>query len=289
MQNINDIGSKETKNFFSIQDLGFADSRIVELVAEIEENGVVEIENIVEPWVLNDAKNYLLAEGDRLGVKSFSMRWNNMQPCVLTELQKNTGLKKFFSRILNSAGIEAKDDEYIHHVVRCTNGLTNKADAYAYHFDQYNLTGLMPIETPMDSLADCGDLIIYPNFRKFSHNVVTNLIYKTIFQNAISSRLMRSKLAIKLFRARVVKVKPGNLYFFWGYRTFHGNLPIDKKFRRMTALFHYNDPFSDNEIFKGLEAFRPPPQLKSTAFSRIKIKFGYLGVFIKGAIAEAKK
>ena len=57
----------------------------------------------------------------------------------------------------------------------------------------------------------------------------------------------------------------------------------------MTALFHYNDPFSDNEIFKGLEAFRPPPQQKSSTVSRIKVKFGYLSVFIKGVIAEAKK
>ena len=281
--------SKSSKSFFYTKELAFSDSEIAELVVEIDDTGVVELENIVQSWVIRDAKAYLIAEGDRLGIKSFSMRWNKMQPCVLTELQKDANLKKFFSRILNTAGVDAKDDEYIHHVVRCTNGLTNGSDAYAYHFDQYNLTALMPIETPMDNSADCGDLVIYPNFRKFSRNVVLNLIYKVIFQNGISSRLMRSKVAVKLFRARIVKVKPGNLYFFYGYRTFHGNLPIDEKFRRMTALFHYNDPFSDNEIFKGLEAFRTPPQQKSSTVSRIKVKFGYLGVFIKGAIAEAKK
>lgn len=277
------------KGFFHTEELAFSDAEIVKFVAEIDEKGVVELENIVKPWVVEDAKAYLLTEQDRMGVKSFSMRWNKMQPNVLTKLQKDAGLKMFFSRILSTAGVDAQNDEYIHHVVRCTNGSTNRADAYAYHFDQYNLTALMPIETPMDTAADCGDLVIYPNFRKFRRSVIINLCYKIILQNSISSRLMRSKIAVTLLRARTVKVKPGNLYLFYGYRTYHGNLPIDKKFRRMTALFHYNDPFSDNEIFKGLEAYRPPPQQRSGALAKIKIKFGYLGVFVKGAIAEARK
>ena len=279
---------KNTSKAFFEKELEFQDSEIAMLVEEIELKGVAKLSNIIQPWVIKDAKDYLLTEGENLGVKSFSMRWNNMKPCVLTELQKDSGLKKLFSRILNFAGVNAKDDDYIHHVVRCTNGHTNRADAHAYHFDQYNLTALMPIETPMDANADCGDLIIYPNFRKFSRNLLTNLIYKIIFQNGISSRLMRTKIATNLFRARIVKVKPGNLYFFFGYRTFHGNLPIEKKFRRMTALFHYNDPFCDNEIFKGLEAYRPPPQ-KLNTLSRVRVKLGYLGVFVKGAIAEVQK
>tara|TARA_B100000780_G_C21028303_1_gene412253 strand:+ start:122 stop:982 length:861 start_codon:yes stop_codon:yes gene_type:complete len=284
-----DINKNKNNSFFCEKGLDFSDAKISELVQEIDSIGIAEVENVIEPWVLSEANSYLISEGEQMGVQSFSMRWNQMQPSVLTDLQKDSSLKRFFSRILINAGIDAKDDEYIHHVVRCTNGETNHADAYAYHFDQYNLTALMPIQTPIHPSADCGDLVIYPNFRRFSKNVAINLIYKTIFQNSISSILMRSKLAIKLFKAQVIKVKPGSLYLFYGYRTFHGNLPIDKSFRRMTALFHYNDPFCDHEIFKRLEAYRVPPQEKTTKLSRIKNKLGYIGVFIKGAIAEAKK
>jgi len=280
---------EDQNNSFFKNGLDFSDAKVSQLVQEIDSKGIVEVKNIIQPKVLSEANSYLVKEGERMGVQSFSMRWNQMQPSVLTDLQKDSNLKRFLSRILINAGIDAKDDEYIHHVVRCTNGQTNDADAYAYHFDQYNLTALMPILTPIHPSADCGDLVIYPNLRRFSKNVAINLIYKTIFQNSIASILMRSKLAIKLFKAKVIKVKPGSLYLFYGYRTFHGNLPIDKSFRRMTALFHYNDPFCDHEIFKRLEDYRLPPQEKTTKLSRIKNKLGYIGVFIKGAIAEAKK
>lgn len=281
--------SDDTKDFFFKKHLDFSEAEISKFCADMNTRGVAEIHNVIRPWVIEEARDYLLSEGKRMNLTSFSLRWNSMQSCVLTDLQKNRSLKKFLSSILNAAGVDAKDDEYIHHVVRCTNGLTNKADAHAYHFDQYNLTALMPIETPSDPCANCGDLVVYPNLRGFSTNVVANLIYKAFFQNGILSRLMRTRLAKYLFKAEVIKVKPGNLYLFYGYRTFHGNLPIDEKFRRMTALFHYNDPFSDNEIFKGLEAYRPPPQQKKNAVSRIRIKLGYFGVLVKGVIAEAKK
>ena len=53
----------------------------------------------------------------------------------------------------------------------------------------------------------------------------------------------------------------------------------------MTALFHYNDPLSESEIFKRLEAYRPPPQEKTTKLSRLKAKFGYLTVLLEGIYA----
>lgn len=39
-----------------------------------------------------------------------------------------------------------------------------------------------------------------------------------------------------------VQLKPGNVYLFWGYRTFHGNLPCAPNTVRATLLLHYGNP-----------------------------------------------
>ena len=39
-----------------------------------------------------------------------------------------------------------------------------------------------------------------------------------------------------------IKMVPGNLYLFWGYRSVHTNEPCDPASIRATALFHYANP-----------------------------------------------
>jgi hypothetical protein len=43
-----------------------------------------------------------------------------------------------------------------------------------------------------------------------------------------------------------IRMKPGSLYFFWGYRSVHTNEPCDPDKLRATALFHYGDPHQDS-------------------------------------------
>src|SRR5205085_820044 len=37
-------------------------------------------------------------------------------------------------------------------------------------------------------------------------------------------------------------LKPGNLYLFWGYRTYHANFPVKHDILRATFLMHQGDP-----------------------------------------------
>jgi hypothetical protein len=180
-----------------------------------------------------------------------------MEPCIFTELQQSTHLREFLIKVIEAAGIKSKKDDVIHHVIRCTSG---GKDAHTYHFDAYDLTLLMPIITPEDDNLLCGDLILYPNTRKFSTNILKNILYKLSFQNKIAHKLATKDWIKKLFKAKTLKVKPGNAYIFYGFRSYHGNIPVDNSLVRATALFHYNDPFSENKLIKAIENKRLPPQ-----------------------------
>jgi hypothetical protein len=112
------------------------------------------------------------------------------------------------------------------------------------------------------------------------------LIFKFLFQNKFTQILASKAWVQKLFHASIVKVKPGNLYVFYGFRSYHGNKSIDPSLLRVTGLFHYHDTFEHNEIIKGLEAYRPRPQDRNGKLAAIKIKLGYVGVLYRGLKKE---
>ena len=45
-------------------------------------------------------------------------------------------------------------------------------------------------------------------------------------------------------------LKPGNLYLFWGYRTYHSNFPVASEAVRATMLLHHGDPHPNSVIMK---------------------------------------
>jgi hypothetical protein len=47
--------------------------------------------------------------------------------------------------------------------------------------------------------------------------------------------------------ATAVAMKPGNIYFFWGYRSIHANEPCDPNQIRATALLHFGDPYKASQ------------------------------------------
>jgi len=276
-------------NFFTVDNLEYSDHEIARIVQDIEATGIVEIKDAFQPWVLDEARDYIDIESKRINTDYFSLRAQDMKPCVLTQLQKSSALKKMFCRILTGAGVEARDDEYVHHVVRSIRGETNNLASRKYHFDQYNLTALMPLTIPDSEELDCGDLIIFPNIRKFGGGIVKNLCLKFLVQNQLTRSFATQKWFHWLFNGRRVKMKPGNMYLFWGFRTYHGNDLIDPSLLRVTGIFHYNDHFEDNEVINRVTAYRPRPQDRIGLLASFKVKVGLFRVLLDGLKAENAK
>ena len=48
----------------------------------------------------------------------------------------------------------------------------------------------------------------------------------------------------------LLKLKPGNVYIFYGYRTLHGNQTINPNDVRATILLHFYDIFKNSKLVK---------------------------------------
>jgi hypothetical protein len=149
-----------------------------------------------------------------------------------------------------------------HQVLRVLNGGDVNSQAYLFHFDAYTLTVLLPIFIPNDK-NDCnGDLLLIPNVRAISYSPLKNLIVKVLLQNRIVRFFLKISLIRRLLPFIKIKLKPGNLYFFWGFRSYHGNEECSPGNIRSTALFHFHKTVKDKSFFSKLTATRKSPELK---------------------------
>jgi hypothetical protein len=73
------------------------------------------------------------------------------------------------------------------------------------------------------------------------------LIDKILLDNALTQWILR-RMAKTNPRFVKVAMTPGDLYFFWGYRSVHTNAPCDADKVRATALFHYVDPHRESRL-----------------------------------------
>ena len=137
----------------------------------------------------------------------------------------------------------------IYKVLRVITGNKNEKESYRYHFDAHLFTVLVPIIIPEREKSHNGDLIIFPNIRKVINSLYLNIIQKIIFQNRFTKFLLKNNYIFKN-KSVLLKLKPGNVYIFYGYRTLHGNQSIDYRDVRATLLLHFYDIFNDSKLIK---------------------------------------
>jgi hypothetical protein len=136
-------------------------------------------------------------------------------------------------------------EQDLYQVLRCLMGKTGAQHAYFFHYDSYVVTALLPIVTPTE--GNTGDLLMRPNFRSVRSTYMANLLDKLLVDNKWAQVFFRRRA---IARKSFVKVKiiPGNLYLFWGYRSVHANEACDIDKVRATALFHFGDPHADSTL-----------------------------------------
>ena len=137
-----------------------------------------------------------------------------------------------------------------HMVLRCLSGQTGANHAYYFHYDSYVLTALVPVIIPTEGKA--GDLILFPNIRKIRRTYVHNLIDKVLLDNTVTQWALRFGVRASWLKPVRLKMEPGNVYLFWGYRTLHTNEPCDVDKIRSTALMHYADPHAKSWLRRRL-------------------------------------
>lgn len=167
---------------------------------------------------------------------------------VLGKMASSPALRRACMRIYEIATSKPAPDQPYYQILRCLIGNSGRKHSMIFHFDSYVLTLLLPIEVPAGK--NSGELIVLPNVRGVRRWYASNLVDKILLDNPVTQWVLRGMAKSQPDRFVRIPMVPGNLYFFWGYRSIHTNAPCDADKIRATALFHYVDPHRDSKLRK---------------------------------------
>ncbi len=215
----------------------------------IRENGYYSSDNIISDEDLSQLRNFIDLKLKEFPNKNFRLYEDSFKNTVIDNEKFEDKINKIISEVLRDNNInDYKKPNY--KVLRVVSGVQQKKQAYLYHFDAHLITILIPIIIPNNKSGKNGDLVIFPNLRKVHKNLILNIMQKIFFQNFISRTLLNTKLLRKIFNYKLLKIKPGNVYMFFGFRSLHANLEIETFSTRATLLIHCYDVFENSSIVK---------------------------------------
>jgi hypothetical protein len=246
---INDCYHEEIRNDYA--------GLVRRIRAAMDETGLAVLENFIHPDFL--AK--LRATVDQLTPVCYG--GGKRKPLIGGEL-KDTGFYEvcfsdFVIQLVNdildayNIHVEAAD---IHPAMNILVGEQGQDTVKGWHFDATYLTIAMPVVMPAPSGGRDGKFRIWPNVRRFSQSAWQNRLYWNLAKITLLRRIVKSC---------AINFVPGNLYFFYGFRSFHGTDDLDTNQVRANCLMNFGGPFFD--LQKG-RVVRYRIKAKPATFSR---------------------
>ena len=165
---------------------------------------------------------------------------------VLAELARSTCFKNFCKNLYEIATGDTAPETNFYFVFRCLQGASGQRHSYQFHYDSHILTALLPVEIPESGPK--GDLILFPHVRPIRRHYYSSLLDKLVLANKFSQTTLRAAARRRRLGAIAIRMQPGTVYFFWGYRSIHANEPCEPDKLRVTALFHYGDPHRNSSL-----------------------------------------
>jgi hypothetical protein len=133
--------------------------------------------------------------------------------------------------------------------LRCLAGRGGQKHSYYFHYDAHLVTALVPISIP--STGEPGDLLLFPNSRKVRKSYWVCAGEKAILKTPLMQKIVKQGVLSGVLKPLKLRMVPGDLYLFWGYRCFHANAPCDPDKLRATALFQYGEWHDKSEGLAG--------------------------------------
>lgn len=120
-----------------------------------------------------------------------------------------------------------------------------------FHYDHTVLSLVVPIVMPDGRVGNSGELVLCPNRRPYRRRVLTNVVEKVVTQSDAYRRwfLRRQR------NTTVVPLEPGNVYLFWGYRSYHATLPVPPNMLRATLILHFGSYHGGSALLAGSKSF----------------------------------
>ncbi|GJF13878.1 hypothetical protein NGTWS0302_05360 [Mycolicibacterium cyprinidarum] len=226
-----------------------------QLFQELEDKGFTCLENAIDPEFLAACRKQIDGLLDERGERFFTIiQPQDREGGAFADMASTPGfvdlLRNLARRGHSKSAVEGFE---LYNVLRIiANG--GEEGAFEFHYDATVVTMLMPLYIPEGAPGTTGELIAMPNRRRYRKSAVISILEKLLLQNPIAFRYYRWRYGPG--KRNAVQLKPGNLYFFWGYRTFHGNLPCKQGHKRATLIFHFGDPHAGNRLTQGVLKIR---------------------------------
>jgi hypothetical protein len=254
---------------FRIRDV--SSSEIDQAVRDMAVQGYGRFPDLLSEQAIDEARRYVLDELSKHSGEYFSYAGADaVRGSLLAELGASSTFRDLFVQIYQRGLGRTAPETLLFQVLRVLSGQTGLKRAYQFHYDAFVVTALVPIAIPSGPGEKRGDLIIYPQLRNIRSNVLFNVLEKGLLQNPLARRMARSSLMQRSFKSTVLRMRPRDVYFFWGYQSLHGNEPCLVTSVRATALFHYADPHEGNFVTKTIRAIR----IRREGLTRERVK-GY--------------
>ena len=226
------------------------------LAARLDRDGFACIEGAISTDWLDRARAAIaLAIGEH-GAKFFSLiRPSRDVRFPFGEVARDPELRDLANRLVRHACPPAPGADGFYDVVRVVAGGNGSHGSGEFHYDASVITLLVPIHIPEGPAGHTGELVVFPNRRTIGRSLAANLAEKAALQN----RFAWARAARRVASGSGYEIKtlvPGNIYRFWGYRSYHGNLACAPGQLRATLLLHAGDPHRDGLTMRAIRALR---------------------------------
>lgn len=222
----------------------FSPQHVQDLAKDMDTRGYARLENALSASDLEQLRAFTDSSAARHPGEYFAYHGETaLAESLLASIWADTTVKQLLAELYTHAAGRASASNQIFPVLRCVQGDVGRRESNCFHYDASLVTALIPIYIPVEG-EECGDLMLFPNLRKVRENVVVNVLEKSLMQNRLGRWLTCQAIDRGWAKPRVLKLQPGDIYLFWGYRTLHANQPCGPNLKRATAILHYGDPHS---------------------------------------------
>jgi hypothetical protein len=219
---------------------------IVCLAGDIDRRGCGIIENYISSEELAPIRALAEARVREMGGEYVALMGpDSVNGTLLSELPHFPEFRNLFQRLFElGMGERATRGPDFYQVLRCLQGPTGQHHCNRFHYDGHFLSAIIPIAIPETGMR--GDFVLISNPRTIRGSYLVNLLDKLLVYNAVSQWAFRTAARRNFPRIVRMRMRPGSLYLFWGYRSIHTNEPCDEDKLRATAVFHYGDPHENS-------------------------------------------
>jgi len=232
------------------------DALILEILTNLNEKGFYCLKNSIDTNRLNKLNIELADIINKKGKRYFSIVniCNNIES-IFNIFEKSEYLKIYLRKLAGKNNFKKLNNSDTLNVLRVVTGENSDRQSFRFHYDAFIITALIPLIIPSGTIDNTGHLISFKNSRNIRKYVLFNLLEKILIQNYFSQKIISIFVKRNLIHYLNI-IEPGNIYFFYGYRTLHANLPVNKDFIRATMLYHFGNPHEKSFFMENLKRFR---------------------------------